>query len=408
MENQIVFEQNNKLNGFMEYLLIFLLVFFDEKTFLRIYIVPSFVQIILFAIPLVYFLIVKKIYNKTLLDYRMIVILLTLYASMLLSTLISLDAYKVWIKMILILFIAFLCVYCMPLERFAKKYCNVMFILACYSIIVTVICNLIPELADRLFSIITHGSNQEKPLQYYNAVFSFYCKTTDRLHNIGPFTEQGIYQFFLIMAIIFSLSLSKISYYQLIIFILGVCTTGSTAGIVCLLIIIISFSCLACYYKNWKLLFSLVFPIVFFILFVLAIDVAERLLQDFDKLSGGGSFDSRLGSLRGAIMAWAKKPIFGWGYTGANSGSGAFFRQWTKDNTNTTFFLFACFGIVFGGINLVGFFNFYKRRFKNLFCLVAVLISIFLSVNNECFLSSLFFYVIVFYGLVNTKKGNNF
>ena len=234
------------------------------------------------------------------------------------------------------------------------------------------------------------------------------------LRNYGPFSEPGKFQFYIILAFIFEVFFidRKKKYIRPFVYFITCLSTFSTTGIF-LIFILLFMHLWKC--KNdkrmWFTLLSL-FAATCLLLFVSNIDFSLLFDNAISKFTNGGdSFNSRYGSLIGNFYSFLEKPLFGWGYDGFLN-NGAYFLNYTIDNTNTILSIFAIYGLSAGSIFLLLIFKFVGTLKINFMEKIIVFLVVFISTSNEYFVDSAILYLLFFsfvdFSLTAYKKGEFF
>jgi hypothetical protein len=283
---------------------------------------------------------------------------------------------------------------CVSKEIFFSSYKKLFYVIAFFSIVVYFLNIISPSLTNGL------------PVFYNSEGMSFrfagLAMIFDNLQmrNFGIFREPGVYMIYLNIALFCELFSERPSSKRMMVYLVAILTTISTAGVI-IASLIIAFSLF--FSRKYKLLFVLV-PVFFLVYYSLQFMPNLSLLL-FGKLQDPtGSTYARLASLTVPIDIW-KDYIFGAGpdlydklfpiYSNSRYGLPID----SKISTNTLLKFLAVYGpFVFGFMT----YFLYKfthlvttRRIVNLFFFIVLLISI----SNEDLRDSIFFYLFIAYGI---------
>lgn len=292
------------------------------------------------------------------------------------------------------------------------------FFLCAYSLIVYVISQLAPDLIRR-FPATTNVSGFRYhvlgpcivPAQGLSELF----------RNTGIFREPGVFQMYINIALCFHLFCAeKRSVKRVVLYVIVMLTTISTAGIACLAI------CLAVYFANsssgrserrFKLLVALsILLCAGFVVLLFPQVVGSAASRLFNKLdtesSSHGSAVARMSSITSNIAMWKTSPLFGVGLNNSNRLFDYFARlQYDyyysvnvtgTHNTNTYLYQLSTYGVFFWGIftwGLIGLSRLIAARTKG-FIIPALIFVLFLFIYiNENLYYSLLPLVLMFFGL---------
>lgn len=237
--------------------------------------------------------------------------------------------------------------------------------------------------------------------------------------NYGVFWEPGVFQAYINLALIFELFFNenplRASY--LLVFILTVFTTLSTAGLICLGLIILAYGIKTKFMttNSIKVLLFIVLLFSGMLVYVQSkpdVYYAEGVNSVFGKLSDkGGSYDERLNSTIASLYVSINNPFLG---VGINNNleiarqMGSSINKEFKSHTNTIAYWLASYGLILG---LTLCFLYMKLCFVicrvkviRLYVLLIMGVVI-IMLANENFLNSLFFNTLIFYSLTADNKG---
>lgn len=249
-----------------------------------------------------------------------------------------------------LLLFSFLAVELIDIKIFASYFNRVLFFIAVISIVFfsfQVIANNIFSFAPRLYN------SADYPFR--NLIFYVQCEWV-RNRNFGIYREPGVYQMFLIVALLFELYYSeKPSGKKLLVFSVAVLTTLSTTGMIAYGIwLLLALIKTRRFSKQDKVLTVLMGALSCLLLvIILNVDVLALWDRLFKKIAiKNYSYLARLASATVNIRLWLLNPVFGMGIGEAQN----LFEEITasaygtviKDNTNTLLVQFALHGTVYG------------------------------------------------------------
>lgn len=254
------------------------------------------------------------------------------------------DSYMKVMGYICIVYIAFITSNLIGIKRYASAYVNIMSVISLISLLLYIIALLNKQFVLMLpaFKMIGTGESYRTffGLHYYSYHEAAGLAFADFSRNMGPFREPGMYQFILIIALIYMLFVVEETTFpksKSLIFTLAIATTISTTGIIslCLLAIayIVSHKSLASTYsyKVRNILILALFSGVAFCILLF-----EQLFKKI--IVRNASVLDRTISTENDINIWLERPIFG-------AGPKVFFNSMGSNNGLTS--SMALFGIVF-------------------------------------------------------------
>lgn len=325
----------------------------------------------------------------------------------LLTAIINDDLRQGYFYKFVILLISCVVVNFINLEDFARHYDKIMYLLA----LISVVCMIIASINLNAFSIFPVFYNSANAT-FYNA-FIWYVPTTGRLmRNYGIFREPGVYQMFLIYALLINLNvLKKLNLLHLAVYVLALFFTYSTTGYVAFLFFVVLFLIRQQKEvdKRKKYMLIVLFGIALFFVAkntdLLSMDGAV-----FNKFSNekGNSTVARYASVFANFRIWKSAPVFGAGLTNVDSMfpilSLNLFGKISNHNTNTIMCELATFGIIYATIFIVGYLRFAKRIAKNNFEF-ALIFAMFLILScGERLSYSPITYILMFYGFDSARQ----
>lgn len=306
------------------------------------------------------------------------------------------------------IFTAFLFIHIFKFDDFYTKYSNVITFLALYSIVTCYIIRPLMFYVANNTDLISTISNSVG-LKFYDLGLSFMVSKTYYFRNFGIFREPGIYQFFLLIALFYELLYrnKKYRYVNSIVIIIGILTTFSPPGIlVMVLIVLLHFYKL---YTNNQLtkkhilftvLVGFVIISVFCVLFFTNSSFYDLITQSVKKIfTVNDSSSTRINSIVRNIQLFLASPIIGNDF--AVTQNGAFF------NTNTTFSIFAVFGVFAGLMHFKLIYNMSTINGKKLISSSLIFLGIFILINTQFLLGNTMFWIFSFSSyMVRDKRLN--
>lgn len=242
----------------------------------------------------------------------------------------------------------------------------------------------------------------------YNVSFIFFNLSWTPDRNIGIFWEPGIFATYLIVALIFEISLNeknKISPLRVLLYVVTIITTKSSAGYGLLLLVMLLFAMeFANNSKNKKMRFLLnyliVTPFLLIILFypvifsILGFDNNETLI----KLMPNMIFSqSRFLAVQHNLNVFFKMPVFGVGFSSAVE-----LVEYVSDTSSSTFLLsvFGLPGILYTVLWIYSILKCTKFQ-KNVS--VLMLIMVVLIINKEPHYIMLFSWILLYYLILDVS-----
>lgn len=268
----------------------------------------------------------------------------------------------------------------MTLDNFKAKYIIVMDSIG----LISLICFYI-QMTNKTLVYQLANSNLVKG--YLISPFHTWGWTYIFARNAGPFWEPGAFQGYLLLAILFIMNKKNIQDYKrsLTILVAAVITTMSTAGYILLAIIICYF--VVIYWKQSlkkskdkiKMVVKVVGIIVLAVMLVAYISNSNIISN---KLSSDNqSFSIRMLHLKYGLKVISKKMLLGFGIS-SPALMNAMEMYGMNSNSVGIFAILEYFGVVFGLLFIV--WNFYRtcKIYRNLNCLVVILIFLILHMTE--------------------------
>ena len=352
-------------------------------------------------------IIMKRKYNF---NYKKMLILLFLISIIYFNKIVMDDSSGFSIYFSIVLFVGFIFTELIPLDKFIKIFIKVFSFLCVYSIITTYI---VIFFSDFFSGILPTYFLDIKNMNFLDCIFTFVYipEYGIQYRNYSIFSEPGVFQIFINIALILELFFKKnneVNRKRVLIFLIALISTFSTAGIICGIGVMGNYMLWKSGNKDVKkyTLKALVFLIIIgFIVISFNEEISKTFGGMIGKFSGDESVLSRMGSLWAYLEAWLNKPVFGWGYEGGTYEVGRLFlSQYTEHNTNTIFTNLTIYGVFYGGTYLILLFKFNwksqgTRRVKfNNYIIILLLIS------SQNMIDSRILIILLFYSIDNLNK----
>lgn len=344
--------------------------------------------------------------NKKLCLYSSDIVCLILCSLVLLSGFINGDLRSGYFYKCLIITLSYLVVKTMSFEEFAKKFEQLFFVLA----LISTICTIIAEVRLSIFSIFPVFYNSVNT-SFYNLGVYLVPTSISLLRNYGVFREPGVYQMFLVMALLFHLYYDDLKVSHVLVYIIAIVLTFSTTGYLALVVLLILF-----FIKKSNFLKENRKKILIFFLITIGIiylftqtDLLSSSGMIFDKFSNTKRTTTiaRTSSIFVNLKIWEKNPLFGAGLVGIDR----MFPQLTyllygkaiTHNTNTLLCELATYGVFYTFILVNGYIKLSNLFTNNKIERILILLIIFILSCGEKLTFSPIIYILLFYGILFNK-----
>ena len=291
-------------------------------------------------------------------------------------------------------------------EKFSESFIFVMRIIAIVSLIAFVFSNIIRNISS-IPNISNSVFNTYKCLFLTNVPLS----TSLARRNWGPFWEPGVYQYYLNIALVFTVFRKRNRWHlDVMLFIVTALTTLSGAAILPMPFILLANMFDRGSSRQFK---RIIFAAItcFAVLIIFELGYFNEII---DKVAGIGEDNSsigyRLGSALANIKATITYPLFG-AAPEFQDGLRAqliykFTGRITSGNTNTFFGFYSYFGIAVGTYLSVRLFKFTNVITANKYARICLFIAIFLATSNENLMTSMLICILLFIKK-STKKNED-
>ena len=314
----------------------------------------------------------------------------------------KLDPQLMYFSVLLCVFFGVFLTYFVTMKEVAKCYVVLMTALAAYSVFAVYIGRLPADRgAVELPTFINAGGRD-----FYNFGLSFVSIREVKYRNFGIFREPGVYQYFLILALLlhnYVLTWDKQWKFWAVnvILVVTALTTFSTNGVVeaGLLVLVVFFD--KKLYKDKKILISAIVLAVLAVAGVTLIilrggDLAFTLKQMFAKLyTLNRSSSARLDAIVADIGFFLRNPLFGEDI--------AVVLDTVEHNTTSTMLMFAMFGVLGGGLHLTSWVALVWDSERKVWVNVSLLVIMLMSFNTQNIIADVFFWLFPMMAL--TEKG---
>lgn len=353
------------------------------------------------ALGLVFLIAKRRELPRILRDRRMLAFAIAAVL-ILLPMVCKLDPQLMYFSVLLCIFFGVFLTYFVTMKEVAKCYVVLMTALAAYSVFAVYIGRL-P--ADRgmveLPTFINAGGRD-----FYNFGLSFVSIREVKYRNFGIFREPGVYQYFLILALLlhnYVLTWDRQWKFWAVnvILVVTALTTFSTNGVVeaGLLVLVVFFD--KKLYKDKKILISAIVLAILAVAGVTLIilrggDLAFTLKQMFAKLyTLNRSSSARLDAIVADIGFFLRNPLFGEDI--------AVVLDTVEHNTTSTMLMFAMFGVLGGGLHLTSWVALVWDSERKVWVNVSLLVIMLMSFNTQNIIADVFFWLFPMMAL--TEKG---
>lgn len=296
------------------------------------------------------------------------------------------------------------------LYAYAFYFNKTMYVLSIWSLLGFCINLIFPHLTFQFIPIIYNSINRA----YYNFFLTTIPCHYPNVRNWSIFREPGIYQMFLVLALLLEFGVLKKSRLKyIVIYIITILSTKSTTGYLALFLILIlyGYTSFKKKKKNTYKYFVGCIVIIFIITVIGCSSISLKIFEEvFGKLNNMKRYTTiaRVGSITENIKIFYQNIILGVGLTSISEQFPILclknYGHLTRDNTNTILIQFATHGLIYGFFYCLGIIKFCKyctKSYIELWIFIGVFLII-LSGENLSF--SLFTYILIFYGFKYSKN----
>lgn len=350
-----------------------------------------------------FFFIYAIVNCKKRIENRVVITFILLYVNVIFTWLFNGDFVSFgYIYYLLLIGGSFLLSKYIDFEDFKKIYCNIIYFFCCFSLVCSLLYVVSPSIIKKF--PITYNSHK---LEYYN--LGFWVTSTDfeyEFRNYGCFREPGVFQIYIILALIF-LFKEKLNVKRFLIYTVTLVTTKSTTGYILFAILMIRYF----FNENTgiikKNLMFIVFSCAIIALVIHELNASGYSI--FGKFAITNiSFMTRFANIFVDFEIFKQNPILGVGITLQNDLQKVlppkmFGIDTGGVDTNTYLSLLATFGIGYFIISLFLTYKFAEKNGNRIIEKVLIFCILILALITENLRYSLFFYVILWYGIIGSK-----
>ena len=297
-----------------------------------------------------------------------------------------------------------------PMKRFMRCFEDIIFLFSFVSIIIHFIYITVPgafTIFPVFFNTNTDGGN------FYNLFFTTiptFKKPGLGLRLYSFFREPGVYQMYANLALLFHItSNQKLSLKKVVVYVLAILLTFSTAGYIVLAFVMLSFLLTRDDIKiKWKKTAIFLFGAIAIAFIVIRTGFLTGEHSILAKITSdtSNSAIARMASIQLNIRYFLSSPIFGVGITPLSErfladGANNYFVTVMK-NPNTLLVQFAAHGLFFGLLWLAGYVRCFKSLFDKKLPYLCALAGMILMLFGENLTENILMYILIGYGYVNT------
>ena len=397
--NQYKLVQCNSVNEIILYFILFFTIILSRDTLFTAIDLGFFRAIIIsfiFIIVITGILLIKnRIYYKKNIDRLYFSGILI--ASIIVISLLKLDFQMYIISIIFYCFTGLLFTYLYSFESFFSKFSNIMVLLSIFSLICTygIRFILFPNgIINENIPMITNSEG----LTFFNFKLCYVVALPYYVRNFGIFREPGVFQFFLMLPLIYELLIHKDKkrWFNIIVLLIAIISTVSTVGYFTMFLVLITYLI-----KTVKTRVITLRDVSLFIIFItLSIvigvflyfnntqiyDIVNEFIKKITTINESNT--ARIGSLVTNLKIFFHNPILGEKFS--------FVQAASTHNTNSSFSLFAIFGSFIGIIHLILFYMLSQKSSKNIIVNILVFIILIISINTQFLIGNSLFWIIMF------------
>ncbi|MDQ6420678.1 hypothetical protein RB620_14705 [Paenibacillus sp. LHD-117] len=316
-----------------------------------------------------------------------LVLALLFTSSCLLSMMINDDFYSENLFFIIAVVSGFLISLIINRDNYLQGYVVAIVIYSAYSLLATYI--ILPLHMNSSFNLFkTYESILGVP--FVDMWLSFSVGWHGLMRNQGIFREPGVFQFFILVALVIEVFYfkNKNSQLRILVLIVTLITTFSTVGLICLVPILIAY--IFVNKKKLKMRNIMVIgglPVIVCFMFINSNDIMTRITNSFSKLVEGSSnlsFQVRLESIYNNLVASLESPIFGKSFVNGFHYIQDYLITFNSDDiTGTMFSYIMALGYFTGLIILFTFYRFCSELSDSAILKILIFIILFLSINTQ-------------------------
>lgn len=312
---------------------------------------------------------------------------------LLVPMLVKRDWQLMYFSVLLCLYFAVFLTYFIPLQELAKYYVVILSLLGLYSVLATYLLRL--PVDSGLLSVPVFYN----PLgvKFHNFGLAFVSDSYVKNRNFGIFREPGVYQFFILIALLLNndtVSWKKQSHMWLVNGILAVTmlSTFATGGIIEMGLLTVILFLDKKWYRDKRIVTVAVVGIAL-LAAVLCVSIIQKNTlywelygMTVDKFSGNTeSMSERTEAILADLQIFLRHPFFGERLATVLHG--------VANNTTSTLILYAVFGAVGGTLNVAGWVALVWRKERGIWANLALTVVLFMSFNTQNLIADVFFWL---------------
>ena len=366
-----------------------------------------------FFLPILYFYIKNKrryIFNK---GFTRLKNFFIAFAGLIIcSALFNFDLRGGYVVTILLYLAGFIYIGYVPVNKFLSLFEKIVWWIALLSIIVYFI-NIAYPAFTNIFPKITNTKDFPFANCFVTVIPLVSGSGANRL--FGPFSEPGVYQIYLNLALLFHIYLTgRLELKKALVYITAIVLTQSTTGYICLGIFLLLYVLESKKNRNRYYNYIMSLVIISAVAYAFTRTTLLSLESDvFAKFTDDSvSTISRMASVTANFEIFLSHPIFGVGFTEITD----LFKSKCIElysfsegiaNTNTILFQFASLGLFYGILWCYSFYLFFRRFGITKLSKLLVIVGGFLLFSGELMTGSIMLYILLGYGLLDKGTNNN-
>ncbi len=410
-KQQYKFSNNYLINAICLYSLIFFAIVLSRDTLVTTvtlgFYKSTFIYLIITGSFFIYAVIVNR--NKIKIRKNTTKAMAIFVGLILISSAIKGDFQIYTFTIIFYICVAYFFTYIFSFEDFFRKFSNIMVFLSIFSLIT---CYLLRGLmfphgvVNEGLSIVTNSAG----LDLFNFGLSYVVTKPYYIRNFGLFREPGVYQFFLLMPIIYELLIEKekMRYFNIVILSITLITTFSLVGVAGLgLVIVIYLVKLIVEKKMDKTKIKVLAAIgvsgilIFGVMYFTSTNFSTVVNESVRKLfTVNDSTYTRSKAVENNVEFFIKSPIWGNEFHAVTNT--------TVHNTNSGLSIFALYGIFPGVLYLIYQYMFVSKISSSVVIKVLGMVLLLIITNTQFLLGNTMFWIITFSVFMMEKQKLDF
>ena len=390
--------ENKCLNVILQYLIVFLSIVLSRDTLVTRLRFNFNLSTFIFGIFMLVIVVLLFLNNKTILKiHKKTPHFIIFLGTILVPTLIKLDFQLYILSIVFYIGVAYLFIHVFTFKTFLKIMSNVMIFLAIFSLLGTYAIRPLlfrHGMINQSFSLVVNSVG----LEFFDLGLTYVVAQSTYFRNFGLFREPGVYQFFLLLPLLYEVLVKakKMSYIKVGILSITMLSTMSPTGIMCMIMIFTVYGIEMIRNGEFtkKVRRNLFLSVIVFLGIVMipysfnyhfrnTVNARLMVVSTYNQSSS-----ARLVSVTRDINYFFLSPIWG----------NMFNRIVTEEteNTNSIFSIFAIFGVLAGTLMIKMWWTFTRYISKNLISRILILGSFLIAISSQFLLGNVIFWVIVF------------